>query len=77
MLKVSRHANHLITFLSNIPERGLSQEEKELLDIEYRFFKALVSHEFKWGYLEQHREVLRLTIQVDDLYFANITDGGN
>lgn len=69
MLRVSREANKLITFLSTIPESGLSQEEKELLDIKYRFFKALVSHEFKWGYAENHREALRLTIKVDDLYF--------
>lgn len=67
---VAKEANKLITFLSNIPERGLTQEEKELLRIKYEFFKKLVAHEFKWGFTEDQHEALRLTILVDDLYFG-------
>lgn len=76
MLKVNQEARKLIKYLSNIPERGLTEEEKERLEIDYKYFKQIVAHEFKWGYAEDAREVLRKCIEIDDLYF-NHFKGGN
>ena len=69
MLKVSREATKLKSYLENLPSR-LTEEEKELLDIKYWFFRKLVAHEFKWGISQNHSEVLRKCIEVDDLYFG-------
>lgn len=68
MLRVNREATKLKSYLENLPTR-ITEEEKELIEIKYEFFKKLVAHEFKWGYAEDAREVLRKCIEIDDLYF--------